>query len=183
MILGGAINIPPPTGGEIWSVLARPRASVTAPALWAASTIRDPSVIQITMPPAILTIDRYAKLSSGWDGYDGVTPKTSTVTAAKRLYWALRELAIVDPDVQVAGDGELSLVWNAPHAHFEIGADADGGVSYFGRSSSRARPVMGEVDEHFDSLPVEVCDFLSAVRQWQNASAKRNLRASTRALV
>jgi hypothetical protein len=148
----------PPSGGWIWQMHV-PSAAPGEP-LWTSgpeSEALSPERPVITTPAAIWMIDNLQRLPLGWDGYDGRAPSRDTIETAKALYWLARTPTA--PSVQCAGDGEVSLVWRKDDAYLELGVDANGAISFYGRAPG-VSPLLGDLDDLPDSLPESLVKFL-----------------------
>ena len=143
------IHEAPPTGG--WGLF---RPAYLGDPLWtlgkapfdnAATTIG----ISVTAPLAITRLDDLLRAANA--------PALETVQAAKSIYYVATAQA--EPEVHSAPDGEVTLVWRRGSRYLEIGVDADGAVSYYGRAPGE-QPLLGDLDAVPDSLPESVVGFL-----------------------
>jgi len=114
--------------------------------------------VALTDTQTIRELNALRQRPANWDGCGAVRPDGDTIEAVKALYWKLP--AGQDPAVCCAGDGEISLVWDNQSDYLELGVDADGTVSFYGRGGS-GLPLLGDLDEVPDSLPESLLSFLS----------------------
>jgi hypothetical protein len=142
----------PPTGGwgyyrpayrgePLWTAMAAAREQL------AVAVTTGP--IKLSTPLAIAELNTLAIMDDA--------PSAETLRATKALYYLAR--AVTEPEVHHAPDGEVSLVWRKGARYLELGVDADGAVSYYGRASGRA-PLLGDLDAVPDSLPESLVAFL-----------------------
>lgn len=107
------------------------------------------STIKVTQSLAIQRLDGLLGVENG--------PAYDTIQGAKALYYMAA--ATAEPEVHFAPDGEVSLVWRRGARYLELGVDADGAVSFYGRTS-RGKLLLGDLDAVPDSLPKSVVAFL-----------------------
>jgi hypothetical protein len=119
-------------------------------------------------------IEKLALLSAravDWDGYGGVPASRDAVRAASAFLSRLPHQTM-DPEVELAGDGEITLVWRGLETYLEIGFYDRTGFSYFGRMVGVA-PIGDDVQAGENQLPPELCGFLN-----QFSHADMRLRAA-----
>ncbi|MCK5538973.1 MAG: hypothetical protein KAI79_19270 [Bacteroidales bacterium] len=76
-------------------------------------------------------INSYEQLPNNWDGYNGIAPEKSTVTATIAFLNVLMNQSIVSPKSMLSGSGEISLYWDNGDTYIEIGFEDKEHYTYF----------------------------------------------------
>jgi len=76
-------------------------------------------------------INSYEQLPKNWDGYNGIAPAKSTVSATIAFLNVLMQQSIMPPKAMLSGSGEISLYWNNKDTYIEIGFEDKEHYTYF----------------------------------------------------
>lgn len=149
------------TAVTTWSAIS-PQISVPTVTEIRSSARYDVSDDPVARRDLLEKIRAFSSYEENWDGYGG---KAASSEAVRDVSAFVRQLSmdVPQPDPQLSGDGEISLIWDLENLFIDVGFYGDGRMAYYVNTGTGGE-FFGQAVPVADGIPHDISKALNSAK-------------------